>query len=95
LLANAAQAFEPAGAPQRQGRLERENARLMPHHSLGRVQYTILLPVWKGLELSQNGVAVGQREDSHEATQVETGTESADRARGAEGATDRRAMRRA
>ena len=28
LLANAAQAFEPAGTPQRQGRLERENARL-------------------------------------------------------------------
>jgi hypothetical protein len=28
LLANAAKAFEPAGAPQRQGRLERENARL-------------------------------------------------------------------
>ena len=27
-LANAAKAFEPAGAPQRQGRLERENARL-------------------------------------------------------------------
>lgn len=27
-LANAARAFEPAGAPQRQGRLERENARL-------------------------------------------------------------------
>ena len=28
LLANAAKAFEPAGAPERQGRLERENARL-------------------------------------------------------------------
>ncbi len=28
LLANAANAFAPAGAPQRQGRLERENARL-------------------------------------------------------------------
>jgi hypothetical protein len=27
-LANVARAFEPAGAPQRQGRLERENARL-------------------------------------------------------------------
>jgi transposase-like protein len=27
-LANAARAFEPAGPPQRQGRLERENARL-------------------------------------------------------------------
>jgi hypothetical protein len=27
-LANAAKAFEPAGAPSRQGRLERENARL-------------------------------------------------------------------
>ena len=27
-LANAARAFEPAGAPQRQGRLERENTRL-------------------------------------------------------------------
>ena len=27
-LANAAKAFEPAGAPRRQGRLERENARL-------------------------------------------------------------------
>src|SRR4029453_6009419 len=27
-LVNAARAFEPAGAPQRQGRLERENARL-------------------------------------------------------------------
>jgi hypothetical protein len=27
-LANAAKAFEPAGAPQRQGRLEHENARL-------------------------------------------------------------------
>jgi transposase-like protein len=27
-LANAAKAFEPVGAPQRQGRLERENARL-------------------------------------------------------------------
>jgi transposase-like protein len=27
-LANAARAFEPAGAPSRQGRLERENARL-------------------------------------------------------------------
>ena len=27
-LANASRAFEPAGAPQRQGRLERENARL-------------------------------------------------------------------
>ena len=27
-LANAAKAFEPAGAPQRLGRLERENARL-------------------------------------------------------------------
>src|SRR5215203_4975703 len=27
-LANAAKAFEPADAPQRQGRLERENARL-------------------------------------------------------------------
>jgi putative transposase len=27
-LANAAKAFEPAGAPQRQGRFERENARL-------------------------------------------------------------------
>ena len=27
-LANAARAFEPAGAPRRQGRLERENARL-------------------------------------------------------------------
>ena len=27
LLANASNAFEPAGAPQRQGRLERDNAR--------------------------------------------------------------------
>ena len=27
-LANAAKAFKPAGTPQRQGRLERENARL-------------------------------------------------------------------
>jgi hypothetical protein len=28
ILADAAKAFEPAGAPQRKGRLERENARL-------------------------------------------------------------------
>ena len=42
-LANAAKAFEPAGAPQRQGRLERENARLKvlvgePVHQSGDAQ---------------------------------------------------------
>ena len=31
----------------------------------------ILLPVWKGLELSEKGVAVWSGEDGHEATQVE------------------------
>ncbi len=40
----------------------------------------ILLPVWRGLELSEKGVAVWTREDSHEATQVEAGAEGADRA---------------
>jgi hypothetical protein len=34
-------------------------------------------------------VAVRQREDSHEATQVEARAEGADRARGAQGQTDR------
>jgi hypothetical protein len=45
---------------------------------------TILLPVWKGLELRERGVAVWTRRDSHEATPMEARTEGADRARGAE-----------
>jgi transposase InsO family protein len=45
----------------------------------------ILLPVWKGLELSARGVAVWTGEDSHETPQVETRAEGADRARRAQG----------
>jgi hypothetical protein len=45
-----------------------------------RDEKSILLPVWKGLELSEVGVAVWSGEDSHEATQVEVGAEGADRA---------------